>query len=97
MMPHAGAEGVRQRNEPWRLWYGLQQWKDLRWSILVRDRFICQICKRLEPDTSQLVADHKIAHKGDIRLFWDAANLHCLCRLCHDSVKQSEEKSQRMF
>jgi 5-methylcytosine-specific restriction endonuclease McrA len=63
--------------------------------VLVRDLFTCQMagCGRIEPDTSKLVADHKVAHRGDERLFWDEQNLQCLCKDCHDRLKQSEERS----
>lgn len=40
-----------------------------------------------------LVADHRLAHRGDMALFWDEGNLQCLCRRCHDTVKQREERS----
>ena len=93
-----GAEERRQQLD-WRSWYGLQRWKDLRWSVLVRDKFTCQMphCKRLEPVTSELVADHIVPHRGDPKLFWDEKNLRCLCRNCHDTVKKSEEMNERQF
>ena len=61
--------------------------------MLVRDLFTCQRCHRIEADTSQLVADHKVPHRGDERLFWDPGNLQCLCKTCHDTVKQAEEQA----
>lgn len=73
--------------------YKTTQWQRHRWSILVRDRFTCQKCGRLEGRTSQLVADHKTPHRGDLGLFWDAANLWTLCKPCHDRDKQSEERT----
>ncbi|MBN9241903.1 MAG: HNH endonuclease [Mesorhizobium sp.] len=30
------------------------------------------------------VVDHVIAHKGDMRLFWDRSNWQPLCKPCHD-------------
>ncbi len=50
-------------------------------------------CGRFVVDTSQLVADHKIRHQGDHELFWDEGNLQTLCKHCHDSLKQREERS----
>lgn len=41
------------------------------------------------------VVDHVIAHKGDMRLFWDRSNLMSLCAHCHNSWKQSQEKRNR--
>lgn len=80
--------------QPWRKWYKMARWQKLRMSVLVRDLFTCQWqgCGRIEPDTSQLVADHHRPHRGDEQLFWDETNLWCLCKPCHDSAKQREER-----
>lgn len=78
---------------PWRAWYKTARWQRLRWSVLVRDLFMCVRCKRVEADTSKLVADHKQPHRGDEHLFWDETNLQTLCKDCHDSVKQIEEQA----
>lgn len=82
----------RSRAVPWRRWYSTARWKRLRWSVLLRDLFTCQMCKRGEVDTSQLVADHKVPHRGDPALFWNDANVWCLCASCHNSTKQAEER-----
>lgn len=83
----------RMRDEqPWRKWYKTARWQRLRWSVLRRDLFTCQKCKRIEPDSSQLVADHKIRHGGEELLFWNIANLWTLCKPCHDSWKQRLER-----
>ncbi len=91
------AERDRHRDvlNPWRQWYKTAAWQRLRWSVLVRDMFTCAMCGRLEAATSQLVADHTVAHRGDEALFWDADNLQCLCKPCHDSDKQREERARR--
>ncbi|POP53077.1 HNH endonuclease signature motif containing protein [Zhongshania marina] len=39
------------------------------------------------------VVDHKVAHRGDMKLFWDKNNWQGLCGHCHDSHKQRLEKS----
>ena len=83
----------RDESQPWRRWYKTARWQKFRMSILVRDLFTCQMCKRIEPNTSQLVADHRTPHRGSERLFWDERNLQCVCKPCHDSVKQREEQS----
>lgn len=96
--PLAGAKSEAARSQhrrvetPWRRWYDTARWKRLRWSVLLRDLFTCQMCGRIEGDTSKLVADHKVPHRGDEALFWDAANLICLCAHCHSSAKQIEER-----
>lgn len=93
----AAASRARDRKVEWRAWYKTQAWRRLRWKILARDLFTCQRpgCGRLEANTSLLVADHKVPHRGDEALFWDETNLWCLCKACHDSVKQAEEKAAR--
>lgn len=87
----------KQRNEqPWRKWYNTTRWRKLRWTILLRDRFTCQMCGRIEGDTSKLVADHDTPHRGSERLFWDEGNLKTLCKSpCHDKHKQRQEQGIR--
>lgn len=95
-MPIGQAERDQARASlPWRKWYNSKRWRRLRWAILLRDLFTCRKCGRLEADTSRLVADHRIPHRGDERLFWSEANLWCLCKPCHDKVKQAEEAAMR--
>lgn len=86
----------RDQNVGWRSWYKTARWQKLRMRVLIRDRFTCQMigCARIEPDTSQLVADHTVRHGGDEGLFWDENNLQCLCKPCHDRLKQKEERAQ---
>jgi 5-methylcytosine-specific restriction protein A len=96
--PQSDAHGHSKVAEPWRNWFNLKRWKDLRWFVLVRDRFTCQWpgCGRLEPNPAKLVADHVIPHRGDPDLFWDPSNLQCLCKPCHDTRKQrAERRGQR--
>lgn len=80
--------------QAWRGWYKTARWQKLRWSVLKRDAFTCQWpgCGRVEGNTSLLVADHRQAHRGDEALFWSVANLWTLCKSCHDSLKQREER-----
>lgn len=80
---------------PWRKWYKTGRWQKLRWSVLVRDLFACKRCGRIDGNTALLVADHITPHRGDEKLFWDEGNLQCLCKSCHDSAKQSEERAGR--
>lgn len=92
-MPTDERERDRYRDQQhWRKWYRTARWKRLRWSVLVRDRFTCQRCKRVEANTSQLVANHKTPHRGDEALFWNEGNLETACKPCHDGLIQSEER-----
>lgn len=83
---------VRYQVTPWRAWYGLERWQRLRMQVLTESLFTCAMCGRLEGDTSQLVADHIIPHRGDPARFWDRTNIQCICAHCHNSVKQREER-----
>ena len=97
LAPKTEAETSRDRDArlAYRQWYKTARWQRLRWSVLVRDLFTCGMCRRLEADTAKLVADHRVPHRGSEALFWDAGNLWCLCKPCHDSAKQREEARQR--
>lgn len=86
---------TRDQVQHWRRWYKTSRWQRLRWSVLVRDLFTCRRCARVEANTAMLVADHIVPHRGDEARFWDASNLQCLCKACHDSAKQAEEKAGR--
>lgn len=87
---------MRDEARPSRKWMKTARWQRLRWAVLKRAQFTCERpdCGRVEVDTSKLVADHKIAHRDDEALFWDDANLWCLCKTCHDGWKQSIEARQ---
>lgn len=93
--PRDERERSRQRDSAaWRQWYKTARWQKLRWAILTRDLFTCRMCRRVVADTSQLVADHKVPHRGDERLFWDPNNIQCLCKPCHDREKQRTEQGE---
>jgi 5-methylcytosine-specific restriction enzyme A len=89
----AATSRARDRRHEYRAWYKTQRWRRLRWQVLVRDLFTCQMCGKLEANTSLLVADHREPHRGDETLFWHEGNLWCLCKPCHDSAKQREERA----
>ena len=86
----------RDQNVGWRKWYKTARWQRLRMVILIRDLFTCQMpgCGKIESNTSLLVCDHKTPHRGDEAMFWNENNLQCLCKACHDSLKQKEERAR---
>jgi len=69
----------------------------------------CSECSTPDRPVAATVVDHKVAPKlgpakagGDPavikqawKLFWDPENWTSLCKFCHDSTKQREEKSGR--
>jgi 5-methylcytosine-specific restriction enzyme A len=97
LAPKTAAEASRDRDQqvPGRAWYKTARWQRLRWSVIKRDLFTCAMCGRVEGNTRLLVADHKRPHRGDEALFWDDGNLQCLCKPCHDSEKQRQERAGR--
>lgn len=54
---------------------------------------LCVYCQRDGRVTAGTVVDHIVAHRGDVKLFWDTDNWQTLCRPCHDVVKTAEEAS----
>lgn len=89
--PSRPAQMKTEKRPPWHKWYYLARWRDLRWSVLDDANFTCTWCGRIEANTSRLVADHKVPHRGDPDLFWDRDNLQCLCWTCHSKHKQRLE------
>jgi 5-methylcytosine-specific restriction endonuclease McrA len=54
--------------------------------------FRCQMCGKLEGDTSKLHADHRRPHRGRPNLFWDPDNIQTLCAdPCHNTHKRRME------
>jgi 5-methylcytosine-specific restriction endonuclease McrA len=86
----------RDSTQFWRPWYKTSRWQRLRWSVLVRDLFTCQACKRIVASKGEAIADHVRPHRGNEERFWDMANLQCLCKACHDSIKQAEDRGGRV-
>ncbi|WP_197457685.1 HNH endonuclease signature motif containing protein, partial [Snodgrassella sp. CFCC 13594] len=46
--------------------------------------------------TEATVVDHIKPHCGDMKLFWNRNNWQSLCKGCHDSIKQAEEKGRKV-
>lgn len=92
LAPAKSEERERNVRSPWRNWYKLKRWREMRDRVLLVALFTCARCGRLEGDTSKLVCDHKRPHRGNPDLFWDERNLQCLCWECHSGDKQREEQ-----
>jgi len=94
--PTQDPEPTTPNQSPWKAWYNTAQWRRLRLATFERDRFTCQMCRKLEGDTSQLVCDHKQPHRGNATKFWNPDNLQTLCKSpCHDQHKQAQEQDSR--
>lgn len=74
-----------------RKWRGSKPMSGLAWQVKRDAMFTCAMCARVHGERD-LVADHIVPHRGDGRLFWDRNNLQCLCKSCHDSTKQAQDR-----
>jgi 5-methylcytosine-specific restriction protein A len=91
--PSRKRDNDRQRREalPWRSWYSLAAWKRRRDQQLAMQ----PLCERhlARGETAQAsVANHKVPHKGDWRLFIHG-ELESVCKPCHDREVQREERA----
>lgn len=73
-------------------WYKSRRWKALREAQL-RKQPLCECRLHAGRTVKAEVVDHKLAHRGDSKLFFDAHNLQSLAKQCHDSWKQALERS----
>lgn len=80
----------RERTKPW---YGTARWQKLRKAQLSREP-LCAYCLKQEVIEAATVCDHTEPHKGDEDKFWTGP-FQSLCKRCHDSTKQSEERTGR--
>lgn len=68
---------------------------DARWDReragFLRQHPLCLGCQARGEITAATVVDHIIPHKGDMTLFWDAANWQSSCAWDHDVLKQKLE------
>jgi 5-methylcytosine-specific restriction endonuclease McrA len=72
--------------------YNTKRWHRLRWDQLQRQP-LCELHLVQQEIVAATVADHKVPHRGDEKLFFDENNLQSLCKVCHDGAKQQLEKS----
>lgn len=72
--------------------YSTAGWRVLRERQL-RLAPLCRFCREAGRTTPAAVVDHVVPHRFDRTKFFDAANLQSLCKSCHDSIKQTFEKS----
>ena len=86
---------------PWRRWYKLKAWAQLRDFVLTRDGHRCQwpgcgvVLRKGRHDPHAAVVDHRVPHRGDRFMFFDPGNCWSLCKAHHDSSKQSIERGGR--
>lgn len=83
-------DAARDREIATRALYKTARWQCLRLVIFARDLYRCAMCGKIEGNTSLLVCDHVVRHRGDVEKFW-AGPFQTLCKGCHDSEKQRAE------
>ncbi|WP_229205960.1 HNH endonuclease signature motif containing protein [Duganella sp. Leaf126] len=69
--------------------YGYK-WQQARAGYLAKHP-LCVYCEREGRVTVATVVDHRVPHRGDMKLFWDRANWQGLCAAHHSGDKQREE------
>lgn len=74
--------------ERYRKLYKTAQWQALRKATFSRDLYTCRMCGKYAGPSP--VCDHIKAHKGNLSLFLDTANLRTLCKPCHDRHAQAQ-------
>jgi len=69
------------------------RWQKARLTFLAKNQ-LCVYCLKQGYIQGAEVVDHIVPHRGDMKLFWDVDNWQALCRRCHASTKQMEEKAE---
>lgn len=85
----------RYATKPWKALYSTKRWKAIRSQRLNEDP-LCKYCMDRGKATPATIIDHINPHRGDEALFFNYLNTQSLCKACHDSVKQSFEKTGTM-
>ena len=68
------------------------KWEQARMAYL-RVHPLCVLCMAKGKTHVAQVVDHVVPHRGNMDRFWDSTNWQSLCRSCHNSTKQRDEKS----
>ncbi len=70
--------------------YNSRQWRSTRLAQITAEP-LCRRCLAGGLTVAATVADHVVAHRGDVQAFWNG-DLQSLCASCHSSAKQRQEK-----
>jgi 5-methylcytosine-specific restriction protein A len=69
-----------------------------RWALYSKAYLIAHpLCQCPECDEGRLrlrpsqVTDHRVPHRGDMKLFWDPANHQAMAKVCHDKKTATED------
>jgi 5-methylcytosine-specific restriction enzyme A len=84
-------EKRRRAAKPWRAWYGLPVWQQIRDEQLEKQP-LCERCDRDGIVRAATVVNHRKPHRGD----WDrfvAGPFESVCKPHHDGEVQREERA----
>ena len=88
-----GYDAKRRATQDWRHLYKSKRWARIK-RAQAKAQPYCQECARLDPPrlfTPMTIVDHVDRHGGDPERFFRGP-FQSLCKPCHDSRKQSEER-----
>lgn len=80
----------RQRDELDQI-YNTSRWKRARKTVLIRDHYLCQECKRRGLITQSNTVHHIVPLRDDLSKAFDLSNLETICVPCHN--KEHPERS----
>jgi 5-methylcytosine-specific restriction endonuclease McrA len=89
-VPITGPRDAGYRQHKRRLYS--RKWEKLREHHLANNPLCARHAARGEVVGATIV-HHVRPHRGDLRLLMDAGNLESLCKRCHDSDAQREERA----
>ncbi len=84
-------DAKRRATQPWRKWYTTKAWRSIKERRKAADP-LCRKCLLVGRNTLTTIVDHIKPHRGDRALFFCYENTQGLCKTCHDSDKQQEER-----
>lgn len=68
------------------------KWQQAREGYLSKHP-LCAMCAAEGRVKLATVVDHKVAHRGDMTIFWDSDGWQALCKACHDSHAQRRDNA----
>ena len=86
-------DAQRRAAKPWRAWYSLKVWTEIRSHQLAKEPLCRRHLARGET-VAATVCNHVEPHRGDWQKFISGP-FESLCKACHDSEVQREERSAR--
>jgi 5-methylcytosine-specific restriction protein A len=93
----------RQRDELDKI-YNTARWKKARKTVLIRDYYLCQECKRRGLIVQGNTVHHIVALRDDISKAFELANLETICIACHNKEhpergggQQKKKRSTKVY